>query len=218
MNDNSSASEPSTEELAAARAHEVFRQWWFSFLVMALITATTFLAHSTIDALALITSKVTAGEWWRIFTSQYVHVGFNHTLLNVMGYLIIAAAFREDIAPREEAIALLISNLGVGIGIIFFSPDIQWYAGLSGAIYGLLTHNLIVGWRRTPTLSLLFGAYLLGKFYYEQFVSGPDTFTASIIGAKVAIDSHLYGAVTGLVTGLLSFFLFHRRHAAGSPD
>ena len=217
MNDNS-PSQVSTEAVAAARAHEVFRQWWFSFAVMVLIVITAFLSPDTINALALIPAKVQQGEWWRLLTGQYVHVGINHTLLNIMGYLIIATAFREDVSPKEEAVALLLSNLGVGLGIQFISTDIQWYAGLSGAIYGLLTHNLIVGWRRTPILSLLFGLYLLGKFYYEQFIAGPDEFTAAIIGAKVAIDSHLYGAVTGLVTGLISFFVFHRPDANGSQD
>jgi len=219
MSDNGST-QPTTpaqqsEAQATARAHDFFRQWWFSLLVMVLISATTLLPHDLIEYhLALQRTAVASGEWWRIFTSQYVHLGFNHTLLNVVGYLIIAAAFREDVTPREECIALLLSNVGVGLGIYFFSPELEWYVGLSGAIYGLLAHNLIIGWRRSPLLSLLFGVYLAGKFVYEQFISGPDTVTAAFIGADVAVDSHLYGAITGLITGIASYFLFHRSHVA----
>lgn len=198
------------EAMAIARGQEFFRQWWFSLLVMLLITATSALPADTVDQLALVASKVDQGQWWRIITSQFVHVGFNHALLNIVGYLIISAAFREDCAPKEEAIALLLSVLGVGFGIYLLSDDIRWYAGLSGAIYGLLAHNLIIGWRRSAVLSSLFALFLTGKFIHEQFISGPDTVTASFIGAKVAIDSHLYGACTGLVSGLASLILFHR--------
>lgn len=207
---NKPLSQAEREQLATARAREFFRQWWFSLIVMVLIVATSGLSPAMIDTLALVADKIREGEWWRIVTSQFVHVGTNHMLLNVVGYLIVGAAFREDVNPKEEAVALAFAVLGVGMGIYLLNPEIQWYVGLSGAIYGLLVHNLIVGWRRSTILSLLFTAFLLGKFYHEQFVSGPDTVTASFIGAQVAIDSHLYGAVTGLVTGLMSFFLFHR--------
>lgn len=214
-NDSSTPSarmENAREAQATARAQEFFRQWWFSLLVMVLISATTFLPDSIIDLLALQRSKIPAGEWWRLVTSQFVHLGFNHTLLNIVGYLIIAAAFREDVSPREESLSLLLATLGVGAGIYWYSPEITWYVGLSGAIYGLLAHNLIVGFQRSPILSVLFGLFLAGKFYYEQFISGPDTVTAELIGGAVAIDSHLYGAITGFITGLISLFLFHRRH------
>lgn len=213
---NEPSTESAREALATARAHEFFRQWWFSLLVMIVIIATSALPPETVDALALVASKVSQGEWWRIVTSQFVHVGFNHTLLNVVGYLIIGAAFREEISAREEAISLAIAVLGVGCGIYFFSSDIQWYAGLSGAIYGILAHNLIVGWNRSQILSMFFAVFLVGKFIYEQFIAGPDTVTASFIGAQVAIDSHLYGAITGVVSGLVSLLVFHR-HARTQP-
>ena len=49
----------------------------------------------------------------------------------------------------------------------------------------------------------------MGKFIYEQYISGPDTVTAEIIGGQVAIDSHLYGAITGVLVGVVSLLLFH---------
>jgi rhomboid family GlyGly-CTERM serine protease len=207
---NDPTTQAAREALATARAHEFFRQWWFSLLVMLLITATTWLPESAIDSMALVSTKVDQGEWWRIVTSQFVHLGFNHTLLNIVGYLIVSAAFREDVSAKEEAITLLFAVIGVGLGIYWLSDDIQWYVGLSGAVYGILCHYLIIGWRRSAILSLFFAVFLAGKFIHEQFISGPDTVTASFIGAQVAIDSHLYGAITGLLTGLISFFLFHR--------
>lgn len=199
------------QEIAARKNFdEFFRQWWFSVLVMVVICLTTQLPDHIIHSLALVHDSISNGEVWRIVTSQFVHLGFNHTVLNLVGYLIVSASFREDITPREEMIALGISVLGVGCGIYLFNPEIGWYVGLSGAIYGILTHYLIIGWRRSAILSLFFGLFLVGKFIYEQLIAGPDTVTAGLIGGMVAIDSHLYGAITGLVTGIISLLWIHK--------
>lgn len=202
---------PTQEATARKNFNEFFRQWWFSVFVMVLICLTSLLPNSTVHSLALIHDEISRGEIWRIVTSQFVHLGFNHTVLNLVGYLIVSASFREDISPREEMITLGICVLGVGMGIYLFNPEIGWYVGLSGAIYGILTHYLIIGWQRSAILSGFFGLYLIGKFIYEQMIAGPDTVTAGIIGGAVAIDSHLYGAITGLVTGIVSLLLFHRK-------
>ncbi len=209
MNDNHIST--AQEDAARRNFNEFFRQWWFSVAVMVLICLTTLLPDSTVHSLALVHDKISNGEVWRIVTSQFVHLGFNHTVLNLVGYLIVSASFREDISPREEMITLAICVLGVGWGIYLFNPEIGWYVGLSGAIYGILTHYLIIGWQRSAVLSGFFGVYLIGKFIYEQLIAGPDTVTAGIIGGAVAIDSHLYGAITGLITGFISLFLFHRK-------
>jgi len=208
----------SLEATAEKNFNEFFRQWWFSVSVMLLICLTTLLPEGIIHQLALTHDPISNGEVWRIVTSQFVHLGFNHTLLNLVGYLIIAASFREDISPKEESIALGLCVLGVGIGIYLFNPEIGWYVGLSGAIYGILTHYLIIGWRRSAVLSAFFALYLLGKFIYEQMIAGPDTFTAGIIGGAVAIDSHLYGAITGLITGTASLLLFHSKDEEAGAD
>lgn len=202
---------PEQEAKAQQNYNEFLRQWWFGVAVMVTITATSFLSNDWIDRLALIPEAVSDGQWWRLLTSQFVHLGFSHTSMNLMGYLIIGVAFREDIRPWQEARILAISVLGVGLGLYWFSADIQWYVGLSGAIYGLLAAYLLLGWRRSPALSLLFGFFLISKLVYEQGFAGPDTVSADLIGGPVAIDAHLYGALTGLVAFGFELWLKRRR-------
>lgn len=196
---------PNTERAQKAKQNydEFFRQWWFTLLVMVVLVITATFPDQWIQQLALVHQDVANGEIWRLITSQFVHLGNNHTMLNVVGYVIINACFREYVSPRQEMLGLMVSTLGVGLGIYFFNPEMQWYVGLSGAIYGLLIFQLSLGWRRSPFMALFFVIYLGGKFIYEQFMVGPDTLSAEFIGGMVAIDSHLYGAITGVLLALV---------------
>ncbi len=199
----------SQEQEATAKKNfdDFFQQWWFSILVSVVICITATFPQSTINQLALIHDKVASGEVWRILTSQFVHLGVNHTMLNLVGYLIISVSFRAEITPRREATGLLICTLGVGSGIYLFNPEIPWYVGLSGAIWGMLAHYLVVGWQRAPMLSLIFALYMLVKTLYEQLGDYNDSFTGEAIGGIVAVDSHLYGIVTGIAVGLITLLL-----------
>lgn len=76
-----------------------------------------------------------------------------------------------------------------------------WYAGLSGVLHGIfvwgafcdIKHKVKFGW------ILMLGVWL--KIAFEQFF-GQDQHIANLIGADVAVDAHLYGAVAGV------FFIF----------
>ncbi len=211
--------DPDQAATAEKNFNEFFRQWWFSVMVMVLICYTASFSNSLIQQLALVHEAVAQGELWRLVTSQFVHLGFNHTMLNLVGYLIISASFREDVSPWQECTGLFASVIGVGLGIYYLSPEIQWYVGLSGAIYGLLVFDLLLGWRRSPFLALFFSLFLAGKFVYEQLIAGPETVSAEFIGGLVAIDSHLYGAITGALTGLI-FLMFQKMRGheqSGAP-
>lgn len=179
-------------------------------LVLVIIITTAALGESVTQALSLKRVEIDNGEWWRIITSQFVHLTTNHTLMNATGYIILCFGFRKEVTAVEEMITLFISVIGVGLGLYWFNPEIAWYAGLSGAIYGLLVSNVMIGAKKTPYLSAFFLFFVVTKIIYEQFFAGPDRATEALIGGEVAIDSHLYGAVTGIIPGL--FWVWKRKN------
>lgn len=182
-----------------------FGAWWLSFAVIVLILLLNLLPAPWHDMLDLRGDQINQGEWWRILTSQFMHLTFNHTFLNITGFFIVTFSFRKDVPPHREAIALLVCSLGTGMGIWLFSPESQPYVGLSGAIYGLLACYAILGYRQTPFLSLFFILYMAGKFIYEHWFAPADRATEAFIGGLVATDSHLYGAASGLLLGMILF-------------
>ncbi|OUS02163.1 rhombosortase [Gammaproteobacteria bacterium 42_54_T18] len=190
-------------------AKQFFSEWWFSLLVLVIIFTTASFGDSLTQALSLKREMISQGEWWRIITGQFVHLTTNHTLLNATGYIILCFGFRKEVTATEEMITLFIATIGVGLGIYWFNPEMAWYAGLSGAIYGLLVSNAMIGAKKTPYLSAFFLFFVTTKIIYEQFFAEPDRATAALIGGEVAIDSHLYGAIVGIIPG--AFWVWRRR-------
>ncbi|OUS24847.1 rhombosortase [Gammaproteobacteria bacterium 45_16_T64] len=182
-----------------------FSQWWFSLLMMGSIIVLSAFGNDVTQALALNADKINGGEWWRLISAHFVHLSPNHALLNVTGYLILGFGFRNEVNPKEEMSALFFAMTGVGLGIYFFSPELSWYVGLSGATYGLLVSNVIISMKKTPFLSGFFLFFVVTKIIYEQFFAPTDRFTEELIGGSVAIDSHLYGAISGIFPGLFWF-------------
>lgn len=80
--------------------------------------------------------ETTNGEWWRLFTSMFLHGGIMHLFLNIYG-LVIAAIFVEPLLGRQKYFILYILS-----GLCGSLASIWWYpntisVGASGAIFGL---------------------------------------------------------------------------------
>lgn len=197
----------SSPRIAAELSH------WSTWLIIGLVLFFSLATRSQVEMLSLARPPVFAGEWWRVFTSQIVHLSVNHAGLNAAGFFIVSYSFKQDVSPLREIVALLFSMLAVGLGILYLNPEILWYVGLSGAIYGVLVHHLIVGSRRTPVISCGFLLFVVSKVIYEQWFAGPDRAIESFIGGQVAEDAHLYGTLMGIPLGIASFFLHDRTRA-----
>lgn len=145
------------------------------------------------------------GEWWRIVTGNLTHTNFAHLAMNLAGLWVIGFIFRPS--TRNFAIVFFLLCLLVG-GLNLFS-SLSIYVGLSGVLHGLFgfwaLREVFEG--RRSGLLLVLG--LMAKVAWEQFY-GPSSSTAAMIGAKVAVDAHLFGALGGLGMALVEKGL-HRR-------
>ena len=168
-------------------------------LALALISSVLFfLEPSSGELLAFDRYAIDSYETWRLATSSLVHTNGFHLLLNLGGLLLLWALHGELYRGIFFTKLFLWCAIGTAIGIYFFSPNMIWYAGMSGALHGLffwgackdIARGLKSGWL------LLLGVGI--KIGYEQ-VEGSSESLASLIDASVAVDAHLYGAVSGLV-------------------
>jgi rhomboid protease GluP len=138
---------------------------------------------------ALAPEEVWSGEWWRLLTAAFLHIGFAHLAVNVafgLGWCVLVEGALGT--PRFLALYLL-SAIG-GSALSLFGQHIS--AGASGALFGVigatlaLHHRALGSWR----------AFLASRG--ARFTLG-NIAVFSVIGIWARFDqlAHLGGFLTG---------------------
>jgi rhomboid family GlyGly-CTERM serine protease len=152
------------------------------------------------DALHLLLcyerSAILNGEWWRLVTAHGVHLGPLHLGMNMLALCVILLLCRPVLTLAQAFTCLLLYAPVVSLALLMFTPDIAWYAGLSGVLHGLLVTGAVRLLRGRPEAALLL-AVVLVKLVAEQsgfWLSGAGRW----LDVPVIVDAHLYGALAGL--------------------
>jgi rhomboid protease GluP len=133
------------------------------------------------------------GEWWRLFTSCFLHIGIMHLLLNMYALLYIGLLLEPRLGTTRLLGAYILTGIAASITSLWWH-DLTISAGASGAIFGMygvflamLTTNLIEKSARKALLTSI------GVFVFYNLVNG----------MKGGIDNaaHIGGLVSGLLTG-----------------
>jgi membrane associated rhomboid family serine protease len=86
---------------------------------------------------ALVRGAVDGGEWWRVVSCLFIHVGIAHLVLNALGLLILGR-FAEDLFGAARTLALFgFAGVAGALASYLAQPD-GLSAGASGAVFGLL--------------------------------------------------------------------------------
>lgn len=144
-------------------------------------------------------TKISEGEYWRLFTGNFVHYGFAHLAMNLAAFLLVGFSLLREISLKVYLPLLIISALAVGVGTLLWNPELFFYRGLSGVIHGLIVAGLLLNSFRNRWLSYLFVGLVFAKIVHEHQPSFQENQLQALLPVMVAIDSHLYGAVAGLV-------------------
>lgn len=200
-------------EQAAARARAAYDpdadRWfgpgsWVLFLLTAICTG-VYLAEeraggSEVTAVLLRfgasrPAHVRAGEWWRLATALFVHIGPRHLLGNMAALLVLGPALVAALGPwRFLGVYLVAGIAGNWVSAQVTPPDVV-SAGASGAILGVLG---ALGGQR-----LRFAAS--ARYRGWQVIAALLAYLAVAVGAEPGVDTmaHLGGLVAGLVLGLV---------------
>ena len=103
---------------------------------------------SVYDHFSLVPAAVAHGEWYRLFTSMFLHFGFLHIAVNMWALIVIGTPL-EQMLGRVRYLALyFLGGLG-GSLFSFVNGDIgENSAGASGAIFGLFGAYYVITRRR----------------------------------------------------------------------
>ena len=141
-----------------------------------------------------------SGEWWRLVTGHFAHLGFEHLALNLAGLVLVWVL----VGKRASVLAWLIVSVTcvavIDIGFWYADAQLLWYVGLSGLLHGLLVAGAIVGIKELPGESITILLLVLAKVIYEQMV-GPLPGSEASAGGSVVVNAHLYGVIGGILCG-----------------
>src|SRR5690606_8971248 len=128
-------------------------------------------------------------------TASYVHLTLRHTVLNILSIMLVMAVIVEAASPRMVVALVLGGTAATSLGIHLFAPEVGYYVGFSGALYGLLAGGglalLLRGPRWAGVPILVYVALRIGL----DLTVGPSDELVETVGGPVIVASHISGLV-----------------------
>ena len=147
---------------------------------------------------------VANGDWWRLFTSAFLHANLIHIAFNMYFLWFVGSAVEQALGRGRFVMLYVVSALAGSAGALVWTPNAPT-VGASGALFGLLGAALILERQRN---------YVLGGGALTIIVLNL-AFTFAIPG--ISIGGHLGGLVGGALCALALSRLGKAHAAYGRP-
>ena len=150
-----------------------------------------------------------AGQWWRLFSSQFVHLDIMHMAFNGYGLYVLGPILERFYGRKRFFVLYIFSGTLAGLSS-FLINDLP-SGGASGAIYGLVGGLLLFGWKYRDSLpERLSRAFTVGLLPWVVFSLG--------IGFMESIPMDNAAHLGGLASGALIALLLHSRLNGSAPQ
>lgn len=174
---------------------------------------------------------IIGGEWWRIISSMFLHIGILHLIMNMLALFYLGTTTERIYGSWRFLIVYFMAGIGGGLASFAFTINIS--AGASGAIFGLfgallffgLNHKKIFFQTMGKGLLILIGINVVFGFVVPQIDNDAHLggliagFLASAIvhlpsQRKWLIQFPALVLYTAAISGLLIFGIQHNEHNA----
>jgi len=180
--------------LRATRAQPLSLRWRIPLTLAACLVSLQ--AADWRQALEYRRAAVLRGELWRLVTSNVVHLGWLHLARDLAGLFLIWALVGDSLDERAWLSVLATSGLAVGLGLLVLSPEVSWYVGISGVLFGLFCAGSL---RQLSHRPIFAGVLLLGMVSVVAWTLSTGSLPSETVGlgGRVVPQAHLYGALGG---------------------
>lgn len=188
------------------------------FIIMA-VSGVSIFEPTTGDLLdwgANLRSATLDGQYWRLLTCCFLHIGIIHLLFNMYALMYIGMMLEPILGRTRFLVAYLLTGIAASAASLFWH-DLTVSAGASGAIFGmyglflaLLTTKLIPEESRNALLSSI--AVFVGYNLLMGFRDGVDNaahvggLVSGFIGGYIFLPSIKSPEKPGLLYGALGVF------------
>ena len=138
----------------------------------------------------------TDGQWWRLFTSIFLHGGLMHLLANMYALLFIGIFLEPQLGKTKYLLVYLFTGIVASLTSLWWH-DATVSVGASGAIFGL--YGVFLGLLLTKALPKAFAnkAFLTSILLFVGY--------NLLMGLSAGIDNaaHIGGLLSGLIIGFI---------------
>lgn len=133
------------------------------------------------------------GEWWRILSSMFLHIGVFHLFMNMFALYYLGIVVERIYGSWRFLFIYFMAGVGGGLASFAFSFSLS--AGASGAIFGLFG-------------ALLFFGVIHKKIFLQTMGSGLITVIVinvalGLIIPQIDISAHLGGLIAGFLASAI---------------
>lgn len=140
-----------------------------------------------------------AAEWWRYFTSLFIHIGYQHLLFNGFALYVFAPPLERLLGPIHYLAFFLLTGFAGNALSQWLTEGPYLTAGASGAIYGVYAAYLYLG---------LFRKHVLDQQSRQTVIA---ILAVGLVYSLIVPHVNLYGHLGGFLGGLIYFALLVRR-------
>jgi rhomboid protease GluP len=140
------------------------------------------------------------GEYYRLFTSMFLHFGFSHLMNNMLMLLVMGWSLEVELGHVKFVILYLLSGLGgnvLSLGWDIMTHDYAVSAGASGAIFGVIGASLYIAIRNRGRIGDVTGRgliFMIVLSLYYGYTSG-----------NVDNLAHIGGLAAGFILSILLY-------------
>ncbi|MEC5422251.1 rhomboid family intramembrane serine protease [Virgibacillus sp. C22-A2] len=135
------------------------------------------------------------GEWWRIISSMFLHIGFLHLFMNMMALFYLGSMVERIFGVSRFIFIYFMAGIGGGLASFAFTTSVS--AGASGAIFGLFGALMLFG-------------LMYKKIFFQTMGRGILVLIAvnivfGFVVPQIDNGAHLGGLITGFIAAAICF-------------
>ena len=139
-----------------------------------------------------------AGQWWRIFTSMFLHSGLIHLLVNMWWFRVVGKMTEQIFSTWTFLSLYFLTGLAGQLLSLSVHPEIH-SVGASGAVFGITGVAIAALWLGRLRPSMLALAW---RIWPLMIFTGLSLFSGAT-NRRVDNAAHVGGLVSGLLLGIL---------------
>ncbi|MCM3396764.1 MULTISPECIES: rhomboid family intramembrane serine protease [Oceanobacillus] len=151
--------------------------------------------NTLIEMGAKYNPSIIEGEWWRIASSMFLHIGYLHLLMNMLAIYYLGTATERIFGRTRFLFIYFLAGIGGGLASFAFTTNVS--AGASGAIFGLFG-------------ALLFFGIIYKRIFFQTMGSNILIILLINIVLGFSVEQIDMGAhIGGLLAGFLASAMMH---------